>query len=198
MVKVVTPLATAVLLAVIGCTVDRRTPSFECDDNSDCEIDRRCDLDTGYCVLRASADCPDACTSCGLFDPTECNISCNSSGECASVECPAGYHCNVQCTAPEACGDIDCTDATACDVSCSSGTSCGDITCGQGRCSVQCVSPGACGEVECSDSCSCSVTCMAGNCAATSCPSQGALCTEDGTSATPCAPNANGCNPTCS
>jgi len=179
------------VLSMTGCVVSRKSDHFTCTTDSDCDPTSGRTCDRGYCVLQGT--CPSPCTSCDLTNKT-CKIDCTSTKPCGSIQCPVGYDCTIKCTGTGACSNIDCNPGTACDITCTSGmAACGAINCGPGECIVDCATPSTCGNVDCVTSCSCEVKCNNATCPTNSCPLQpaGLYCTQDGTAASPCAPNAN-------
>jgi hypothetical protein len=209
------PALFALALALAGCGIDKRTSAFQCETDTDCESDRRCE--EGYCTVgprdladaaRGSADapvspgidatppdafiCPADCTG-GCLEDFTCVIDCSADGSCgAPIVCPANIPCQVSCTGIGSCvTTIDCTLASDCDINCAADGACsGSVSCAVGaECDVGCAGANSCGAgVSCADACSCEVLCGgAGSCATPSiCPSAPANKCRTG----------NGCNAT--
>lgn len=177
-------------LAASGCSVDPRSPAFDCEDNDDCPDACTC-LD-GWCTAAVDVD-PGAAGLACITSRTTCDeaggcvIDCFGYQSCDQVQCPAdATACVVNCLGDEscpgsvACGDVPCeiecegADSCAGPISCS-GSSCiidcdarntcaGDISCGDGACAVECDGRGSChGRIDCSSSCACSVECSGPN-----------------------------------
>jgi len=195
------PAAIVRVLAVIGlgalpattCSVDRHSSEFACTSDSDCkDTTRTCDQ--GYCVERASNNCPSPCTSCDLSNGT-CQITCNAGRPCGNVQCPFGFDCTIKCNNANACGSIDCVPGTSCDITCNNGLACGPINCGFGECSVDCNGTSACQTVDCFTSCKCDVKCNSvTDCAPPSCPPGPTFCTQDEIPGATCDSSPDGCD----
>ena len=172
-------LALVVLLAGVtaGCSFDRRTGAFRCDNGEPCGDGRVCE--NGWCVLanQPGGDggdgsgnndasgidgafvCPQSCTRC---EGDLCVIDCNTGGACATeVVCPAGIRCKVECGASACVAGIDCSAAQSCRIECTGQDACaGPITCSPGFCRLECGGSNSCvGGIDCSDSCACETLC---------------------------------------
>jgi len=180
----------SLLVAVAGCSFQRRSSDYACDTPADCGAGRSCE--NGWCVeiggptFDADPSAPDAdpnapdsapsdafaCpTTCGFCDELNiCHISCNTSDvsapcNAAPVVCPPGVACKVECMATDSClMGVDCSAASNCRVECTGGGSCdGPIACSDGPCTVECTNTNTCtGGIDCEDSCSCLTDCMGG------------------------------------
>ena len=95
--------AVALTAAVVAsCFVGRKSSEYKCDDDADCEPNRKCVR--SYCVVELTAavdanPCPAACNNgCNLTNKT-CNIACDTPNRCTGTTCPAGYACTIACSA---------------------------------------------------------------------------------------------------
>lgn len=168
--------AVALLAAALaaGCSFDRRSSQFRCDEGQSCGDGRVCEA--GWCVepvggqqdggggggdagIDAPFVCPAECTSC--IDDL-CVINCTTAGACPElVVCPAGVRCKVEC-GDSACGaGIDCSAAQSCRIECPANQACaGPITCSPGFCRIECDGADSCtGGLDCSSSCACDTFC---------------------------------------
>jgi hypothetical protein len=192
----------AVVVALAGCKLDRRSGAYACDTQADCDDGRTCD--DGWCVEVGGGDggavadadpdqpdadpnqpdagpdaafvCPGACSSCNAENV--CIMACPTLGACADqVVCPPGVACKVECEGDNSCAaGVDCTDAASCRIECNGAGSCAQrLLCGQGQCIVECPGTDSCtAGTDCSASCAC-VT----NCAASACDAPSACVNEE-------------------
>jgi hypothetical protein len=176
--------AAALMLGCLaGCSVDRRSGAYRCEDPSECSEGRVCQQ--GWCVVGSAPDagpsCPAACTSCVAG---RCVITCASAQDCPSrVVCPAGLDCDVTCTGNQRCTDgVDCSRAGDCTIVCEGVGACAaGVTCGSGACDVECSGVGACAlGIDCSASCACDTECEDDVCAAPACPGDEGECERSG------------------
>ncbi len=146
------------LLAMVACTVDRKSDSIKCGTLADCDDNHACQ--DGYCVEQSKSDCPDHCASCSIsVTPRICTVT---STDRDSFECPSGFQCILSCTSAQPCGRIECH--------------------GDSQCVISCAGADSCGSTECADACACDVTCTGGGCESIACPHDGgAYCTPDQT-----------------
>jgi len=160
--------ASLVVAAAAGsCSINHRSPSYECDTNQDCDTGRTCS--EGLCVTSGGTDggvkppdatvCPAQCTSC--TPGKVCVIDCSAGANCSrEIACPAGFHCDLRCNVDGACrSGVSCTGALSCSVQCSGRSACRNLTCGAGPCSVNCSGSMSCESVFCGTSCACDVRC---------------------------------------
>lgn len=165
-------------LSATSCLVNRRSETYACTSNSDCDNDRSCE--NGYCV---EDPCPSPCSSCDLTDRT-CQIECSANKPCGDVKCPVGFRCTIQCSNANACGNIDCAEGNGCDITCGGGLSCQGINCGANACDITCNGTAACPSIDCANSCKCDVDCSntTNSCPSISCPlsTAGKPCNQDG------------------
>jgi hypothetical protein len=162
-------------LLISGCSFDRRTSAFRCDQGEPCGDGRVCQA--GWCVEvggpGSDADvpggdggpdaafvCPAACSRCDL---DTCVMNCDADGSCPDlVVCPVGVKCKVECGGASSCAaGVDCSDAASCVIECSNNLACaGPISCGDFRCRVECDGADSCGGgIDCTDACQCDVLC---------------------------------------
>jgi len=157
----------------LGCSIDRRSDTFACVKNSDCNSGRQC-VD-GFCVVEGNQPidaapgsgsgntCPASCTSCSTNTAGQktCDINCEQS-DCSQggITCPAGFACTVECNGNNDCRNgVSCGSALSCTVTCSNDQTCNKVTCGSGACNVTCSGKNSCQTVDCGNACACDVTC---------------------------------------
>jgi hypothetical protein len=199
--------AAALLIALTGCKVDRRSEGYTCETETDCGAGRTCDQ--GWCVEVGGGDgdadpnapdadpnapdadpnapdsgpdaafvCPEGCSSCDEDDT--CIITCAGASSCAEqVVCPAGVKCKVECAGAGSCAaGVDCTAATRCEIECGPGDdACGGLL--------------ECGEGLCLVECSSTGSCALGTSCEDSCQCR-TQCADDAcATASTCPPDPN-------
>jgi hypothetical protein len=204
------------LLAALGaCSLERRSDSFACENQSDCGDGRTCDqgwcVETGGPTIDADPNAPDADPNAPDADPNapdgapadafQCPLACSSCNEdnvcimaCAAddscaeqVVCPPGVSCKVECEGDNSCAaGVDCTDATSCRIECNGAGACAErLLCGAGQCIVECPGDGSCAA---GTDCSDSCSCQT-TCAPTACDAPSECVSPDN----PCTDNDDDC-----